>query len=57
MENCKDALESSPEVCTGDSGENSTRDLLGIQWGSGKDLLVGISKESSWGSHGDLGVL
>jgi len=56
MENCKDALESSPEVCTGDSGENSTRDLLGIQWGSGKDLLVGISKESSWGAHGDLGV-
>ena len=56
MENYKDALESSTEVCTGDSGEDSTRDLLGIQWGSGKDLLVGISKESSWGSHGDLGV-
>ena len=52
----KDALESSTEVCTGDSGEDSTRDLLGIQWGSGKDLLVLISKESSWGSHGDLGV-
>ena len=57
MENYKDALESSTEVCTGDSAEDSTRDLLGIQWGSGKDLLVGISKESSWGSHGDLGVL
>ena len=56
MENYKDALESSTEVCTGDSGEDSTRDLLGIQWGSGKDLLVLISKESSWGSHGDLGV-
>ena len=56
MENYKDALEISTEVCTGDSGEDSTRDLLGIQWGSGKDLLVGISKESSWGAHGDLGV-
>ena len=56
MENYKDALESSTEVCTGDSGEDSTRDLLGIQWGSGKDLLVGISKESSWGSHWDPGV-
>ena len=56
MENYEDALESSTEVCTGDSGEDSTRDLLGIQWGSGKDLLVLISKESSWGSHGDLGV-
>ena len=32
-----------------DSGEDSTRDLVGIQWGSGKDL-VGISK----GSGGDL---
>ena len=48
MENYKDALESSTEVCTEDSGEDSTRDLLGIQWGSGKDLLVGISKGSSW---------
>ena len=47
MENYKDALESSTEVCTGDSGEDSTRDLLGIQWGSGKDL-VGIPKGSSW---------
>ena len=54
MENYKDALESSPEVCTGDSGEDSTRDLLGIQWGSGKDL-VGISKGSSMDlSRGDL---
>ena len=34
MENYKDALESSTEVsCTGDSGEDSTRDLVGIQWG------------------------
>ena len=41
MENYKDAQESSTEVCTGDYG---------------KDLLVGISKESSWGAHGDLGV-
>ena len=57
MEHYKDALERSPEVCTGDAGEDSTRDLLGIQWGSGKDLQVLISKESSWGSHGDLGVL
>ena len=48
MENYKDALESSTEVsCTGDSGEDSTRDLGGIQWGSGKDL-VEISKGSSW---------
>ena len=48
MENYKDALESSMEVsCTGYSGEDSTRDLVGIQWGSGKDL-VGISKGSSW---------
>ena len=39
MENYKDALESSTEVCTGDSGEDSTRDLLGIQWGSGRDLV------------------
>ena len=54
MENYKDALESSTEVCTGDFGEDSTRDLQGIQWESGKDLLVGISKESSWGSYGDL---
>ena len=49
MENNKDAVESTTEVCTGDSGEDSTRDLVGIQWGSGKDL-VGSSK----GSGGDL---
>ena len=55
MENYKDALESSTEVCTGDSGEDSTRDLVGIQWGSGKDR-VGISKGIELGSHGDLGV-
>ena len=36
-ENYKDALESSTEVCTGDSG---------------KDLLVGISKGSSWDPMG-----
>ena len=46
MENYKDALESYTEVCTGDSGEDSTRDLIGIQWWSGKDR-VGISKRSS----------
>ena len=50
MENYKDALEISTEVsCTGGSGGDSTRDLVGIQWGSGKDLVV-ISK----GSGGDL---
>ena len=50
MENYKDALEISTEVsCTGGSGGDSTRDLVGIQWGSGTDL-VGISK----GSGGDL---
>ncbi len=33
MENYKDVLESSTEVSsTGDSGEDSTRDLVGIQW-------------------------
>ena len=57
MENYKDALESSTEVsCTGDSGEDSTRDLVGIQWGSGKDL-VEISKDLvgiSWGSRSVL---
>ena len=54
MENYKDALESSTEVFTEDSGEDSKRDLLGIQWGSGKDL-VGISKGSSMDlSRGDL---
>ena len=48
MENYKDTLESSTEVsCTGDSGDDSTSDLVGIQWGSGKDL-VEISKGSSW---------
>ena len=48
MENYKDALGSSTEVaCTRDSGDDSTTALLGIQWGSGKDL-VGISKGSSW---------
>ncbi len=48
MENYKDFLESSTEVsCTEDSGEDSTRDLVVIQWGSGKGL-VGISKGPSW---------
>ena len=37
MENYKDAQESSTEVCTGDYG---------------KDLLVGISKGSSWDPMG-----
>ncbi len=37
MENYKDALESPTEVCTGDSG---------------KDLLVGIWKGSSWDPMG-----
>ena len=46
MDNYKDAPGSSTEVsCTGDSGGDSTRDLVGIQCGSGKDL-VGISKGS-----------
>ena len=45
MENYKDALEISTEVSSGDS----TKNLVGIQWGSGTDL-VGISK----GSGGDL---
>ena len=50
MENYKDALGISTEVsCTGGSGVDSTRDLVGIQWGSGRDL-VGISEESG----GDL---
>ena len=52
MENYEDALESSTEVCRGDSTEDSTRDLVRIQWGSGKDLLVGISKGSSWDPMG-----
>ena len=54
MENYKDALESSTEVSiTRDSGEHSTRDLVGIQCGSGKDS-IGIS----WGSRNVLeGIL
>ena len=54
MENYKDALENSTEVCTGDSGEDSTRDLFGIHWGSGKDLLVGIWECSRRESDKDL---